>query len=239
MEARRGRAASRHRLSSRIVRHHLGLAVLSLAACASILAVLPGTDDKYKVSMATGYVALLFLVATLVIGPIGVLRRRVLPLSDDLRRDIGIWTAALGLLHVIVGIQVHMGSGWLYFFYGPGEAPHRWPLPMRIDAFGASNYAGLLATIILVALLLLSNDVSMRLLGNSRWKRLQQLNYILLALVVVHGVLYQKIEQRDVSWIFLFAALWLCAVILQVCGFRARSARALAQTALTNRATAD
>jgi len=212
-------------LSWRLVWHHAGLAILSVALCAVVFAVLPGADDTWRLSMATGYVGLGFLAATLSIGPLNVLRRRLGPLSDDLRRDIGIWTAIAGVVHVVVGIQVHMGSPWLYFFYGAGQRPPYWPLPVRIDLFGLANDTGLIATLILVLLLCLSNDLSMRFLGNRWWKRLQQLNYGLLALVVVHGILYQRIEGRDPAWVLVFWIVWLAAVVLQLVGFRTRSAR--------------
>jgi sulfoxide reductase heme-binding subunit YedZ len=40
--------------------------------------------------MATAYVSLALLAATLVTGPINLLRRRPNPVSTDLRRDLGI-----------------------------------------------------------------------------------------------------------------------------------------------------
>jgi sulfoxide reductase heme-binding subunit YedZ len=224
-------------LSRRLVQHHLGLGVTSVVLGAIVAAALPGASDLVRLSMATAYVGLAFLAVTLLLGPLKVLRNRTRPLSDDLRRDIGIWAAIVGGLHVIVGLQIHMGSPWLYFFFGPGERPRFWPLPVRIDPFGLSNYAGLAATLILVLLLLLSNDLSMRALGNWRWKRLQQLNYVLLASVVVHGILYQRIEDRDSVWVLAFWILWLVAVVLQLVGFRIRSSRSARPR--SNPATAD
>jgi sulfoxide reductase heme-binding subunit YedZ len=181
--------------------------------------------------MASGYVGLAFLAATLVLGPLKVLRNRPRPLSDDLRRDLGIWTAIVSVVHVVVGLQMHMsGAAWLYFFYGAGDPrPRFWPLPLRIDVFGLANHTGLLATLLLVLLLLLSNDLSMRALGNRKWKRLQQLNYALLALVIVHGILYQRNETQELGWMLLFWSLWLAAAVLQLVGFRVRSSRIAAR----------
>ncbi|MGI9146833.1 MAG: ferric reductase-like transmembrane domain-containing protein [Chloroflexota bacterium] len=224
-QVRSGSPAQRHRLGWRLVWHHLGLACVSVVLGAAIYAALPGPDEHFRLSMATAYVGLAFLAVTLLIGPLKVLRRQRGALSDDLRRDVGLWTALLGGLHVIVGIQVHMGSPWLYFFYGAGQRPAFWPLPVRIDVFGLANDTGLAATLILGVLLLASNDVSMRTLGNRWWKRVQQLNYGLLALVVLHGIVYQRIEGRDPGWVLLFWAAWLVAAGLQLVGFRIRSSQ--------------
>ena len=219
------KAAARHRLSWRLVRHHLGLALTSVVLGAAVYAALPGAPTTVGLSKATAYVGLALLAATLLLGPLKVLRKQSGPLSDDLRRDTGIWAAMVGGLHVIVGLQIHMGSPWLYFFYGADERARFASLPIRLDLFGLANDTGLIATLILVLLLCLSNDLSMRLLGNWWWKRLQQLNYGLLALVVVHGILYQRIEDREPVWVLVFWILWLAAVIVQLVGFRIRSAR--------------
>jgi sulfoxide reductase heme-binding subunit YedZ len=100
--------------------------------------------------------------------------------------------------HVVIGIQVHMGNPWLYFFRQVGPAKH---LVLRGDLFGWTNYAGLVATLLLVFLLALSNDWSLHVMGAARWKAWQSANYILFALVAVHGVLFQVIEKRRTGWV--------------------------------------
>src|SRR5713226_2215143 len=68
---------------------------LVLAATATVClayAATPPPDVRHRLSMATAYAGLIFLAASLWLGPWNVLRRRPNPVSFDLRRDVGIWT---------------------------------------------------------------------------------------------------------------------------------------------------
>jgi DMSO/TMAO reductase YedYZ heme-binding membrane subunit len=124
----------------------------------------------------------------------------------------------LGIVHVIAGLQAHHpGKMWLYFL-PPADATYTFPL--RIDPFGLTNYAGLGATLILLLLLSLSNDASLRSLGASRWKSLQRWNYAGALLVAAHGTVYQILEKRAAGFIVAFAALVLLALAMQLAGFR-------------------
>lgn len=166
--------------------------------------------------MGTGYVSIILLAITLLIGPINIYKMRANPVSTDLRRDVGIWCGFIGLAHLVIGIQVHMGNIWLYFFKAvEGENSYK----LRDDLFGFSNYTGLLAALLLVVLLLLSNDLSLKWLKTKRWKSIQRWNYILFALVLVHGIMYQIIEKRIAVIVVLFALIMLIPVISQSIGF--------------------
>src|SRR5688572_18251144 len=100
--------------SGRRLLRHLSLAAGSVLLAACVYGSLPGprrSQDRdhnrlFRVSMATAYVSLTLLAATLVTGPLNVLRRRPNPVSTDLRRDLGIWSALLGLGHVATGLMV-------------------------------------------------------------------------------------------------------------------------------------
>ncbi|MCL4181748.1 MAG: hypothetical protein KJ072_28940 [Verrucomicrobia bacterium] len=106
----------RFRLSERLLRHHLPVAGASSVLTAAIASVIQSDHAPYRWSMATAYVSLALLVATLATGPINLLRCQPNPVSTDLRRDLGIWAFILGLAHTVIGLQVHMKSIWLYFF---------------------------------------------------------------------------------------------------------------------------
>jgi sulfoxide reductase heme-binding subunit YedZ len=167
--------------------------------------------------MATGYVGLALLVLALAIGPWNVLRGRPNPVSTDLRRDVGIWGGILSLTHVVIGLQVHMaGKLWLYFVYPPDQ-PH--VLPVRYDLFGFANYTGLGTTIILLLLLTLSNDISLRWLGAGRWKALQRWNYTGFVLLIFHGFAYQVLEKRTLGLVSLFAGMVLVVWVMQSLGY--------------------
>lgn len=178
--------------------------------------VVPG-NTLSRVSTATAYVGLALLAWTLFTGPFNVLRRRANPVSTDLRRDVGIWAGTLSIVHVVVGLQVHMGGNiWKYFFFGP--EPHL--RGVRYDPFGFANYTGLVGTIVLLLLLGLSNDIALRRLGRRRWKALQRLNYAVFVLVVAHGVVYQVLEKRRLVFVLVFATTVGAVALIQGAGIR-------------------
>jgi sulfoxide reductase heme-binding subunit YedZ len=202
--------------SSRRLYHHVVLGILSALLLVGLYYALESPDAKYKWSMSTAYVALMLLGATLLTGPLNVLRRQRNPVSTDLRRDMGIWSGIVGLAHVAIGWQVHMGNMLLYFFE---EDKLTKELTLRADLFGFANYTGLAGVIILVVLLALSNDLSLRRLKAPRWKYWQRWNYLFYGLAVVHGVSYQVIESRKLPYPLLLAALILPVLVVQLVGF--------------------
>ena len=70
-------------------------------------------------TVATGYLGVVFLALTLLLGPANLLLRRRNPVSSYLRRDVGIWTAIFSLVHVVGAVLMHVshGSG-VRFFHG-------------------------------------------------------------------------------------------------------------------------
>ena len=118
--------------------------------------------------------------------------------------------------NIVIGIQVHMGNIWLYFFKAvKGDDSYKF----RDDLFGWANYAGFVAGLIVLVLLLLSNDLSLKWLRPRRWKNIQRWNYLLFALVLMHGIMYQIIEKRTMVIILLFSMIMLMPVIGQSLGF--------------------
>jgi methionine sulfoxide reductase heme-binding subunit len=203
------------RFRSRLVRHHLPLLVLSFVSVAALYFTRPYPDVISRASFATAYPALALLAATLLVGPWNVLRRTANPVSSDLRRDMGIWAGILGVVHAAVGQFVHLrGRPWLYYVYGPGEHHHG----MRHDLFGLANYTGALGTLLLIALLATSNDVSLRRFGALKWKQLQRWNYAVFALVAVHSFAFQGVETQKIQWVITAAACVGSAVVLQIAG---------------------
>ena len=195
------------------------IAVGSLSTTAVLALLLQGAVRE-RISLATAYVALGLLGVTLSLGPLNVLRERPNPVSFDRRRDFGIWSALFGLAHTAIGLTVHLrGRMWLYFLPAP-ESPG--VLGLRTDPFGAANYAGLVAALLLLLLATISNDLSLRRLGTERWRTIQRWAYLLAGLTVVHGALYQLIEKQRLPLVGLFVALAATVTALQLAGRRRR-----------------
>lgn len=195
----------------RRVRNHLTLGAASLGATSAVFAAIESDDPVFRASIATAYVALGLFIVTLAFGPYAALRRRRYPVSTDIRRDFGIWTALVAIVHVVVGLQVHLrGKMWEYFVHSVKGVV----LP-RIDPFGAANYTGLAATLVFVVLLATSNDASLRGLGTGRWRSLHRLVTWGLILTLLHAATYQFIEQRRWETVVLLLVLSIAAVWLR------------------------
>jgi len=215
------------------IRRHLVLALISGMVMVSIYYALgfstaiwsgsgklKAADVNFRLSMATAYTALVLLGITLILGPLNVLRNRPNPVSTDIRRDVGIWTGIIGLIHVLFGLQVHYDWRiWLNFVY----ASERWdilPYLPLYDLFGLANYAGLGIATILLLLLALSNNISLRKLGLKRWKFLQRWSYGAFALLVFHAAGHQLVESRELPFVLIFGIVVLTVLFMQLAGFR-------------------
>jgi len=203
------------------IRRHATLAIGAAILVWIGFAAAPPPDFRHRLSLSTAYAALIFLAATLALGPWRTLARRANPVSFDLRRDLGIWSAILALVHTGVGLTVHLrGRMWMYFF----KRLH--PLAIQNTKFGAANYIGLVSALLFILLLVISNDLSLRSLGTRRWKSLQRWTYIAAILAVVHGVLFQLVEKRHLPWVIVFTAIVAIAAAIQAAGYLFRRRRA-------------
>jgi methionine sulfoxide reductase heme-binding subunit len=207
-------ASARRRICTHVV-----LAALTAGGVWLTADLRPDASLAHVLTIGLGYAGLVFGAATLLIGPLSLWRRRRNPVNVDLRRDVGIWAGITGLLHVVYGLQIHLGGRILrYFFEAGGYRP-------LLDLFGASNWVGGAATILLALLLLLSNDVSLRWLRGPRWKTLQRLNYVLFPAVLAHTAGYQLVVRRDAVLVILTVALTALVAVAQMAGLAAHRAR--------------
>jgi len=210
------------RLTRRLLKHHLPLALLCLVSGYALYVTRTYPQVIPRLSFASAYPALFLLCLTLLLGPWKQLIGERLAVSFDLRRDIGIWAGISGLIHTGTGQFVHMaGRFWLYYIYDQWEVAHI--QPFRHDLFGFDNDTGLLAALILLALLAMSNDASMRWLGTPGWKSLQRWNYACFVLAAAHTFGYQSGGGRGWFLVTSIAAVAItCA--LQFVGWRRRRA---------------
>jgi sulfoxide reductase heme-binding subunit YedZ len=204
------------RLGRRLVRHHLTIAVMSAASLILCYALVRSPNAMHRWSMSTAYVGLALLAATLIIGPLNLLRRRPNPVSTDLRRDIGIWAGLLAIVHFVIGLQVHMKHRYLYWFTDSEDGGRLLP---RTDIFGFANDTGIAAVVIAAILVIISNDYFLRRFRAERWKGLQQWNYAFFVLVVAHGIAFQVIEKRQIPWVAAMTVITLSVIGLQIAGY--------------------
>lgn len=208
------------RLFRRLLAHHLPLFVASAGSVFLLYVTRSYPDVITRISFSTAYPALVLLAATLLIGPWNLLRGKRTPISSDWRRDVGIWAGMLGLVHTVIGQNVHLrGRPWLYYIYEPGKG-HMFPL--RHDLFGFANYTGLISALILLALLATSNNYSLRSLGTPRWKQLQRWNYVAFALMAVHAVGYQINEKQKAPFVATVVISIAVTLVFQAVGFHRR-----------------
>jgi len=207
------------RLKRRLARHHLPLAAATLASGGVLYATRDYSDMIAKLSFASAWPALVLLAATLIIGPVRILAGKGSVLSVDLRRDVGIWAGIVGIFHAVIGQCVHLrGRPWLYYIYEQWRV-----MPLRYDAFGFSNETGLIAALILAALLATSNDYYLRRLGGLKWKSLQRWNYAGFALAALHSFGYLiGIESIRPAFISVAATCVATTLLMQLLGWRRR-----------------
>ncbi|MEI7556884.1 Rieske 2Fe-2S domain-containing protein [Candidatus Chlorohelix sp.] len=187
---------------------HAGLALFTVLSCYVAYIVESAAPLNVVITDGLGYEALILLVVTLAIGPLNLLRKRKNPVNLNLRRDFGIWMGLTALAHVIVSFQLYPTGGMLYYFFENG-AP-------QLNTFGLANYSGLLATIITLVLLLLSNNFSLKYLKGKRWKYVQRYNYPLFGLTALHTLGYLMFNERETA--LYFVLLGLVALTLMVQG---------------------
>ena len=195
----------------------LALTVASLAACTWLMGGAATATDR--LSLLTAWVCLVLLASTVGLGPWQALRSGRPMVNNSLRRDIGIWAAITGLLHLgIATAQVMQPAYFSAYITGSPAAP----LPDWAGWVGNSGIVGgYVVGLIVLALLVLSNDWSLHQLGIDRWKRLQRGATNAFFATVAHGAAFQVIERRVSGWL---PALLVVATAIIVLRRRARGA---------------
>lgn len=152
-----------------------------------------------RLSLLTAWLCFGLLVAALALGPLDALRTGRPTLNSVLRRDLGIWAGLTGLAHLAAATgEVMQPAYFAAYITGPPAAP----MPGWAGWIGtASIVAGYLVGILLLMLLALSNNWSLRRLGAARWKLAQRAASLALLMTVAHGIVFQVIEGRTGGWL--------------------------------------
>ena len=102
-------------------------------------------------------------------------------------------------------------------------------MPLRHDLIGFANWTGVAEALLLVLLLAISNDASLRKLGTKRWKSWQRWTYWVAVLTVAHALGYQIEAKQHGEWIAVFAVVTVIVLAMQLDGRRKMLARRLAR----------
>jgi len=176
----------------------LKLVLLSLTA-AALVGQMQGLLER--MSLWSGWLCVLLFAATLMVGP-WTLHGNVKPATNILlRRDLGIWAAVTGLIHFALGTAFSMNPEYISRFV--------------VDELGQSRFFwgsiwGTVAGLLVLILLVISNNRLLAKLGAVWWKRLQRLAYPAFLITVIHGVYFQLLEQRSY---YLYASLALLVLV--------------------------
>jgi len=201
---------------NRLKTHYLLMTALTAISTFVFYLFWKDRDAITFIADVAGYISIFLLVLSLVLGPINLLLKRKNPVSTYLRRDIGIFGGLLAVIHSVTGLFVHLrGKMWQYFLV---ETNHGYSI--NLENFGIANFTGAIAALLIILLIIISNDYSLRKLKAGRWKNLQRLSYLMFSLVLLHSILY-SIALKHISYIFyLYIPVILAALIFQLIGIK-------------------
>jgi len=198
----------------RLKKHYLPLLSLVLIAGLIFYFKRANRDTITFITQATGYISIIILSISLIIGSVNLLLNHKNPISTYLRRDISIIGGALAVIHSITGLFVHLrGKTWLYFL---NNTDHGYSI--RLDNFGLANYTGLISALIIILLIIISNDYLLKKLNPTKWKNIQRLSYLMFILILIHCY-YYRIGKENLNLIFWFyIPLFIVVLTFQIIG---------------------
>ncbi len=201
---------------TRLLKHYLPLLSLVMISIIIFYFSWTGRDSITFIAQATGYISIVILSVSFIIGPLNLVLKKKNPVSTYFRRDISITGGALAVVHSATGLFVHLrGKTWQYFLI---KTEHGYSV--RTDHFGLANYTGLIAAIIIILLLVTSNDYMLKKLGQVRWKNIQRYAYLMFVLSIVHSLFY-RVGKADINPIFfLYIPLFVIVLIFQIIGLK-------------------
>jgi methionine sulfoxide reductase heme-binding subunit len=201
---------------TRLKKHYLPLLSLVLIACVIFYIGWTNRDTITFITQATGYISIIILSISLIIGPVNILLKIKNPISTYLRRDISVIGGILALIHSIAGLFVHLrGNNWQYFLNKT-----EFGYSIRTDNFGLANYTGLISALIIILLLITSNDYSLKKLNTTYWKNIQRLSYLMFILAIIH-CFYYRIVKGNLNLIYSFyIPLFIIVLTFQMIGMR-------------------
>jgi sulfoxide reductase heme-binding subunit YedZ len=198
-------------MKERLRKHYIPIATLVIISGLTFFIYRGKRDAITFITQTSGYISLVILAVSLIIGSLNLLLKYINPISTYLRRDIGISGGILAVVHSITGLFVHLrGKMWLYFL---NDAKH-----VRLDNFGLANYAGLISALIIILLLITSNDYLLKMLNPQKWKNVQRLSYLMFILIAIHCFFYRIGKDNLNMFFWFYIPLFTTVLILQIVG---------------------
>lgn len=127
----------------------------------------------------------------------------------SLRRSMGLWTFAYGVMHFLAYVQFDQDGLWSAVLGDSLQRPF--------------VSVGIIALALLLALALTSNQWSMRTLGTG-WKRLHRLVHLVVMLALLHFFLH-KMGKNDYREVWLYGGAFLGVALLKAWPAMARRLR--------------
>ncbi|MEA3320945.1 MAG: ferric reductase-like transmembrane domain-containing protein [Bacillota bacterium] len=198
-------------------RKHIVIGVCSLLISYLIVQSRNEWAPLHAWNRAFADVSLFMLGLVMIIGPIV----RFLPSLKVVivwRRTLGVWSGILALIHTIIIL-----NGWvewdftrLFFIFTPfGQ---EWILH---PGFALANVIGIIAVLYYLILMITSNNLSIKLLGNSAWNYLQSKTSTLYLLVLLHTLYFLYFHRpENHNWVKgPFIATIVLIFLFQITGF--------------------
>ncbi|TXE11212.1 ferric reductase-like transmembrane domain-containing protein [Algoriphagus aquimarinus] len=195
--------------------HYLPMFALSVIFCLIFyLLWKPTLPIVPFITYTSGYLSICLLAVSLLLGPINLMLKIKNPISTNVRRDIGVFGGILGLIHSVVGLFMHFtGRPWLYFVEEVEKG-----FAIRSGNFGLANYTGLFGALILILLVVISNDYFLRKLKAAKWKNLQRFTYLMFVLVIAHCIFYRLNADKIDLIFYLYLPMFLTILVFQLIG---------------------
>lgn len=196
---------------------HIILGVLALGLVYLFFISRSDWHPMHAWNRAFADVSLVYLMIIILLGPLAKLVKSVTRWLVW-RRELGIWTGIMAFIHVLIILDGWVEWELFRFFYIFSPMLNEWVIH---PGFALGNIVGIVGLIYVFLLMLVSNDYSIRKLGQKAWNYIQQRAHVYYLLVILHTFYFIFLHQPQTpNWIRVpFILLISGILLLQMIGF--------------------